>query len=223
MFWESLFWNAAIGAATDSREPSPLVRRLGFPEPSPLGTIALERNVPFLENFLVDAEQFWATHSSGHLKSGPWTEVSRGNQDYNLEATALSVGDLKVLLIDSLGLAYEERQSFLQKARGTSLDYQRLLQETQSKEILLHCIVHDLRGPLTGIRACLDLLGREPLAERAQPRLDTAIEASSKLEGLVGDILTSLCRSGLSGQVWTRDPLVERKFTDCQVSCFGVM
>ncbi len=197
---------------------------LGFPEPSPLGTIALERNVPFLENFLVDAEQFWATHSSGHLKSGPWTEVSRGNQDYNLEATALSVGDLKVLLIDSLGLAYEERQSFLQKARGTSLDYQRLLQETQSKEILLHCIVHDLRGPLTGIRACLDLLGREPLAERAQPRLDTAIEASSKLEGLVGDILdifgaevASLARFGLEIP-WSRE-----SSQTGQVSCFGVM
>ncbi len=30
---------------------------------------------PFLENFLIDAEQFWQAGSPGHLKSGPWTEV----------------------------------------------------------------------------------------------------------------------------------------------------
>ena len=177
---------------------------LAFPVPSPQGTIALDSSVPFLENFLVDAEQFWATRSSGHLKSGPWTESSDDDQDYNLEATALSVGDLKVLLIDSLSSAYDERQSLLQRARRTSLDYQRLLQETQSKEILLHCIVHDLRGPLTGIKACLDLLVRQPLGQRAQPLLDTATKASSKLEGLVADILdifgaevASLARFGL--------------------------
>ncbi len=182
----------------------PWYDELAFPEPSPQGKIRLESSVPFLENFLVDAEQFWTTQGSGHLKSGPWTEASGDDQDYNLEATALSVGDLKLLLIDSLGHAYEERQSLFQRARRTSLDYQRLLQETQSKEILLHCIVHDLRGPLTGIRACLDLLGREPLGERAQPRLDTAIKASSRLEGLVADILdifgaevASLARFGL--------------------------
>ncbi len=32
---------------------------------------------PFLENFLIDAEEFWATETRGRWAQGPWIETDR--------------------------------------------------------------------------------------------------------------------------------------------------
>ena len=39
------------------------------------GTLSDALGSPFLENFLVDAESFWASNASGRLMSGLWTEA----------------------------------------------------------------------------------------------------------------------------------------------------
>src|SRR5262244_1084548 len=43
---------------------------------------------PFLANFLVDAEQFWLTRSTGRLRSGPWDETDAMGYEHYLEALA---------------------------------------------------------------------------------------------------------------------------------------
>ena len=76
---------------------------------------------PFLENFLVDAESFWASNASGRLKSGLWTEAGPLGTDFHLEASAVCVGDRKILLIEYRAIAQKEMQKLLQTVRSRSL------------------------------------------------------------------------------------------------------
>jgi hypothetical protein len=75
----------------------------------------------FLENFLVDAESFWASNTAGRLKSGLWTEAGPLGTDFHLEASAVCVGERKILLIEYRGVAYKEMQNLLQSVRSRSL------------------------------------------------------------------------------------------------------
>ncbi len=143
----------------------------------------------FLDNFLVDAEQFWKKGRRGLIHSGPWVEVSGDGRDYHLEARASSVGGRSLLLIEEQGESYRERRDLLQKARQNSLIHQRLVKEIQFKEVLLHCIVHDLAGPLMGIKGLFTLLAREELSEAGRRRLKIGDQASQKMEQLVQEIL----------------------------------
>jgi hypothetical protein len=76
---------------------------------------------PFLDNFLVDADNFWSQGAAGRLKSGLWTEAdSLGHETY-LEASAVCVGPRKILMIENLTLVHDEKQAVLQKARNAKL------------------------------------------------------------------------------------------------------
>lgn len=76
---------------------------------------------PFLENFLIDAESFWASNTSGRLKSGLWTEAGPMGTDFHLEASAVCVGERKILLIEYRAVAHKEMQNLLQTVRSRSL------------------------------------------------------------------------------------------------------
>lgn len=82
----------------------------------------------FLENFLIDAECFWTGNNSGLLKSELWIETDPSGKEYGLEASAVVLKNGKILLLKSLGIDYEEKQSIIQKARENNLDYHRLVQ-----------------------------------------------------------------------------------------------
>ena len=75
----------------------------------------------FLENFLVDAESFWAANTSGRVKSGLWTEVGPLGTDFHMEASAVCVGERKILLIEYRGVEYKEMQNLLQSVRSRSM------------------------------------------------------------------------------------------------------
>lgn len=144
---------------------------------------------PFLDNFLLDAEDFWGKQLEGVLRSGPWVQQRGDDQEIPLEAMAVRLADRKILLVQQLEQNYLERRDLLQKARENSLNYHRLLKEIQTKEVLLHCIVHDLAGPLTGVKGLLGLLGREDLSEAGRRRLKIGNEAADKLESQISEIL----------------------------------
>ena len=63
----------------------------------------------------------------------------------------------------------------LQTARDSLLVHERLLKEIQKKEILLHCIIHDLSQPLTAMRGCFDVLAHET----ASPGFEAADRSSA--------------------------------------------
>lgn len=141
---------------------------------------------PVIENFLIDTEAFWQRNDVGRIKSGLWTETDLSGQEFYLEASAVCLNEKKILLIAS---NYKEQQFLLQKARENSLNYHNLLKEIQKKEVLIHCIVHDLAGQLTGIKYCFELLSLQNLNSKAQEYLSIGKKQCQKQEALIREIL----------------------------------
>ena len=141
---------------------------------------------PVLDNFLIDAEIFWQENETGRIKSGIWTETDILGEEFYLEASAVCLNEKKILLITS---NYKEQQFLLQKARENSLNHYNLLKEVQKKEVLIHCIVHDLAGQLTGIKYCFELLSLQNLNSKAQEYLNIGKKQCQKQETLIREIL----------------------------------
>ena len=80
----------------------------------------------FIENFLHDGELYWADHDIGRVRSGVWTEVDSSGQEIHLEASAVSLGQTKVLMIELAEAVHREKQHILQKGLEKSLHYERL-------------------------------------------------------------------------------------------------
>lgn len=150
--------------------------------------LRMELTSPFLENFLVDAAAFWQEGRPGLLKSGSWEEKGPAGKEDHLEAAALNLGERRILLIQLLGVAHEERRRLLQIARERSLLQNQLLKETQKKEILLHCIAHDLVGLLMGVKLSFSALGAESLTQQGKDSLLVGQQQHAQQERLVTDI-----------------------------------
>lgn len=112
-------------------------------------------------------------------------------------------GDWVILLDASEG---ERRQREMQQ-RGNelSLRYQELLKETQKKEILLHCIVHDLAGPLMGIRGGFELLATEKLSDEGRELLQLGQRQATRQEALIRDILQAFAAEVEQSQAFSSD------------------
>ncbi|MDH3291425.1 MAG: HAMP domain-containing histidine kinase [Gemmatimonadota bacterium] len=122
----------------------------------------LHEHSPFLRDFLEEADGCWQT-GSGSCRAGPWTEVDALGRDWHLEAVALSVQGRSLLAIVDVGQSHREKTALLQRAREHVLGHQRLLKDLEKKDVLLHCIVHDLRTPMVSAHAALQLLATETL------------------------------------------------------------
>ena len=127
--------------------------------------VRLAENSPFLENFLVDAEEFWNTKSEGSASSGNWIEHGKNGRDIPLEAFALSLEGKRILILRNMSASFAEQQQWFQTARDSLLAHEQLLTEIQKKEILLHCIIHDLSQPLSAMTGCFNLLSLEHLPQ----------------------------------------------------------
>ena len=148
-----------------------------------------DRTSLFLENFLIDAESFWREQQSGKLISGLWNEIDQGGNEYYLEASAVCWNQRKILLIAFPELEYQEKQRIIQIGRENRLRYHRFDKELQKRDILLHCIVHDLAGPLTAILGCFALLDFESLTLKAKGFVKLGLQQSSRQQALIQQIL----------------------------------
>ena len=100
--------------------------------------------------------------------AGQWQEIDRLVSEQKFEAALqqteanymrdqalLSQAEAQ-LARDAANAEYQqiasERQAPLQAARDSKLHFERMQKEIDKKELLLHCIVHDLKGPLAGMR-----------------------------------------------------------------------
>lgn len=86
----------------------------------------------FLEQFLSEAQAFWESGATQPLRSGVWTEVYASGKQDSLEASALRVGERKLLVIERLRSAYGDIQTLAQKSRDRNLDYDRLRQTEEA-------------------------------------------------------------------------------------------
>jgi hypothetical protein len=78
-------------------------------------------NSAFLENFLVDAENFWNSKSEGSVSSGNWIERDKAGREIPLEAFALSLDRKKILILRNLAAHFAEQQQWFQTARDSLL------------------------------------------------------------------------------------------------------
>src|SRR5262249_58576818 len=110
-------------------------------------------------------------------------------REVQLEAAAHRVDGKNVLLIRNLGGTYAERQKLYQSARDSLLAHERLLSEIQKKEILLHCIIHDLSQPLTAMRGCFNLMSLQDLSAEVRRIVETGERESNRQEQMIRGIL----------------------------------
>ena len=146
---------------------------------------------PFLEFFLPDAERFWESGAEGEWRSGIWTENARDRSEIHLEATACAAGGEKLLLVRRIEAEFDQLHHALQQGREVSITHERLLEETNKKEILLHCIVHDLSGPLSGVTGALDILRSENLTDEGRRFLELGRLGLRQQANFIGDLLDS--------------------------------
>src|ERR1700690_398581 len=162
-------------------------------------SIHLAEASPFLENFLVDAGGFWNSNRAGSANSQVWIERDAAGRETPLEAAALHLDGKNVLLLRNLTNTYPERQKLYQSARDSLLEHEKLIREIQKKEILLHCIIHDLSQPLTAMRGCFSLMGLEDLSAELRRMVDTGQRESLRQEQMIRGILQAFS-ADLAGQ-----------------------
>jgi len=177
--------------------------------------IQLTGEFPFLEDFLEDVEPYWDLKREGGEASGTWLETGASGREYALEACALSVGDKRIVAIQNPQARYEDQLMVLQRGRDSFLEHERLQKEIQKKEILLHCIIHDLSQPLTAIRASLSLVALTELPDELKEVVEIAERQTQKQETMIRGILEAFSADLAAQQTVERDPSKIPDFARC--------
>ena len=189
----AVFEDAGGGALTLVGPPPEWFLRAFGEEAAKGGRYVPGDTSPFLENFLSVAEAAWGESSAAEggrrAESGEWIERGADGRDIALEAEAFLLEGRRILLVANLQARFEEKSRMLQVARVDKLAHERLLREIQTKEILLHCIVHDLSQPLTALRGCLSLLAMGLPPEKMREVVEIADRQTRKQEGMIRDVL----------------------------------
>ena len=152
-------------------------------------SIPLAEKSPFIENFLLEAQTCWNAPQPAECRSEVWIENTAAGRELPLQATALHRDGKNFLMLHSPGPQYGEQVQILQMARNAALEHERLLREIQKKEILLHCIIHDLSQPLSAMRGSFDCLSAEDLSPEAQKFTALGKLASQQQESMIRQIL----------------------------------
>ena len=170
--------------------------------------VVLGERAPFLEAFLSEAAEHWGSDAETPLTSGVWVERGSSGREVPLEATAWRLDGRRILSIES-PRQFEQHTRVLQIARDSALAHERLLKEIQKKEILLHCIIHDLSQPLAAIRGCFDILSRDATSPASKRLIGIGKQQSERQDGLIREVLQafaadlqSAMASGESASSW---------------------
>ncbi|MEE9345511.1 MAG: GGDEF domain-containing protein [Methylococcales bacterium] len=88
----------------------------------------LDQSEGFLENFLVDAQQFWLNNTKGTLRSGIWLQTDTQGITHPFEATASIIMGNPVLLVQHITERYLEMTRILQSARENEISRKKIEQ-----------------------------------------------------------------------------------------------
>ena len=177
------------GAFVACDPPPRWLSRLGYEAPQRAEPFDADRLPPFVQAFLADAERAWAGEGAARVCSGPWTETTPGGEEVHLEATALRVSGRELLLIARNDPVVVERRRVLQRARELRRTLDALSREIERKDVLIHCIVHDLAGPLNSMLGALSLLGEQEHSGTSPALVDVALKAAMRQRQLIREIL----------------------------------
>jgi signal transduction histidine kinase/CheY-like chemotaxis protein len=144
---------------------------------------------PFLDAFLSEAKEHWNSNAKTPLGSGIWVEQVSGGRQIPLEAHAWKIEGKRILSIHSPRETFQEQSRILQTARDSLLVHEQLLKEIQKKEILLHCIIHDLSQPLTAMRGCFDVLAHEEASPDSKRLIEVGKQQSDRQDTMIREVL----------------------------------
>ena len=88
-------------------------------------------DVPFLNDFLIDAKLLWNKPDNARLRSGIWTEVTYNKKELHLEAIAIKQNQRRLLVVSNQAEEYCMRQDTLQSARELLLFYDNVLEQNE--------------------------------------------------------------------------------------------
>ncbi len=162
----------------------------------------------FLGNFLPEAHDFWNGTAPGSLASGTWSEVADTGEEVCFEAMALlDASGARGLVLKLLLEQNTPGDNLLQGLRESSLTLQAFQAEAQKKEVLLQCIVHDLRGPLSSMSAVLSLLGKADIdQDKRDQLLEVAQRQALRQDELMREVLTVFAKEVRGLQKVERSP-----------------
>lgn len=185
----AVFHRSPAGALCLSSSPPDWLRRLWPSLGSPQAALPVSDGSPFLRNFLVDAEACWRLGGDNQARSGPWLAVDEPGTGMHLEATALSAAGESILLIQRLGADIVERHRLVSMARENALAQQRLELETQTKELLLHCLAEDINEGLGNVTMAVRLLEIEDRPTQVRQLLALAGLATQEQQSVIHRLL----------------------------------
>jgi signal transduction histidine kinase len=167
----------------------PWCLQLGAPQLRDRAPFSVEEVFPFLESFLPDAERVWRDEGPPRVYSEFWTEVTPDGEELHLEATAVHVDGQALLVVSRNERLFLEASLVLQRARELHLAHASLMREIEHKDVLMHCIVHDLAAPLHSILGGLSLLSELSLPAPGTQWIGRALDAALRQRELIQEIL----------------------------------
>lgn len=152
--------------------------------------VLLDVNMPGLDGFEV----------CRRLKANPRTAAlpvllvtALAHREQRLEGIAAGANDYLTKPIDTADLVLRVRNAIGVRRLHVEVEtqYQRLQELEQLRDSLVHMLVHDLRSPLTAIRAYLDLI-RLDAADHLSPDLTESIDEASKTAARMTEMVSDL-------------------------------
>lgn len=170
---------------------------LDFLDGDPPEAARLDERFLFLGTFLEEAQEHWDRAEASVLRSGPWSESDPEGAERRLEASAVFHRDERILIVELLGAEFDELQATLQKARETTLSFQRLSRlagalrasERDARQTL--SAAPDVMLRLASEGRCVDYSGPRPVernlhdcvpadaADELLSRIDAALHTSA--------------------------------------------
>lgn len=146
---------------------------------------------PFFEWFLPQAEDVWRHDGSRRIDSPGFTQILSSGRELHLVGTALRIDHTALLLVAVNERLFREERALLQRARELRFAHDALAREMEQKEILAHCVVHDLRNPLGAVLGALSILETKPLEPSDAKLVSLAGRAARRQDELIRDVLAT--------------------------------